>query len=266
MFNKNNFKNKMNSIEKELLNAINGTEKMSGFDSYDSADDMSYFDDMDSFDGDAFDFAEGDYYGAAGSKSLAVSDPYVIQYDNTNPGSVTAYLFGYNNYYYDVPPAGNFGNPAGVIVTNLQTGTTAGYAQLLAQSNNKFFRVGKWRFQCTTPAQLQVTLNINHVDANGKQYSTPLNLSIMRDAYQQQSDIIDVTKPVTVDGNTFISFTLLGSSVFTISIFPVAMISGKAKLNGGTSLNTARAPRLSGKNVAPVIIQTTQGVKGIAGN
>jgi hypothetical protein len=33
--------------------------------------------------------------------------------------------------------------------------------------------------------------------------------------------------------------------------------------SGGTSLNTARAPRLSGKNVAPVVIQTTQDVRGI---
>jgi len=89
-------------------------------------------------------------------------------------------------------------------------------------------------------------------------------LSIMRDAYQQQSDIIDVTKPVTVDGNTYISFTLLNGATLTISMFPIAIISGKAKLNGGNSLNSARAPRLSGKNVAPVIIQTSQDVKGIS--
>jgi hypothetical protein len=150
-----------------------------------------------------------------------------------------------------------------VIITNLQTGTTAGYGRLIAQSNNKFFKIGKWRFQCSTSAQLQVTLNINHVDANGKQYSTPLNLSIMRDAYQQQSDIIDVTKPVTVDGNTYITFVLYAAAILTISMFPIEVISGKAKLNGGRSLNSARAPRLSGKNVAPVIIQTTQDVKGI---
>jgi hypothetical protein len=254
----------MNLKEKELLNAINGTERMSGFDSYDNADDMSYFDDFDgdAFDGDDMSFADGDAFSyAGGSRALAVSDPYVIQYDNTGNPTNTAVLFGFNDYYNF--PGGNYGNVA--VVTNLQTGTTAGYGRLLAQSNNKFFRVGKWRFQCTTPAQLQVTLNINHVDANGKQYSTPLNLSIMRDAYQQQSDIIDVTKPVTVDGNTFITFSLLAGQIFTISIFPVAVISGKAKLNGGTTLNSARAPRLSGKNVAPVIIQTTQDVKGISG-
>ncbi len=248
----------MNIKEKELLNAINGTERMSGMDSYDSAEGDSYFDDMDSFDGDNFDYAEGNAFDyASGGREQLMSDPYVVSYQNTDVVPHTAILYGYNDNF----GAPNYGNNALVIITNLQGGT---YGRLIAQSNNKFFKIGKWRFQCTTPAQLQVTMNINHVDANGKTQSTPMNLSIMRDAYQQQSDIIDVTKPVTVDGNTYISFTLLNGATLTISMFPIAIISGKAKLNGGNSLNSARAPRLSGKNVAPVIIQTSQDVKGIS--
>jgi len=255
----------MNLKEKELLNAINGTERMSGFDSYDDFDgddNMSYFDDYMDFDGDTMDSFDGDYMNASGrgSRPSAVSDPYVIQYFNADIVNVTAILFGYNDFF-NVP---NFGNPALTTVTNLQTGGVAGYGRLIAQTQNKQFKIGKWRFQCTTPAQLQVTLNITHVDANGKQYTSPLNLSIMRDAYQQQPDIIDVTKQVTVDGNTFITFTLLAGAVLTISMFPIEVISGKAKLNGGASINSAKAPRLSGKNVAPVVIQTTQNVKGIA--
>ena len=252
----------MNKFEKEITNYITGTERMSGFDSYDSAEgDMSYFDDS-SFDGDSFSAANGDdpMSYASGSTNVAVSDPYVIQYQNTTSSDVTAIIFGYNDYFNTV--GGNYGNPAAVVITNLQGGT---YGRLIAQSNNKFFKIGKWRFQSATTSQLQQTLTINHVDANGKQYSTPLNLSIMRDAYQQQSDILDVTKPVTVDGNTYLSFTLKAATTFVISMFPIAVLSGKAKLNGGAYDNTARAPRLSGKNVAPVIIQTTQSVKGIAG-
>lgn len=246
----------MNLKEKELLGAINRTEKFSGYDG-----DMSYFDDLDNFDGDNFNMAEGDAFDyAGGNQAMQVSDPYVISYQNTTAGQLNAILFGYNDYYN----ATNYGNPTGIVITNVQTGTTAGYGRMIAQSNNKFFKIGKWRFQCTQPPQLQVTLNIYHVDANGKQYSTPLNLSIMRDAYQQQSDIIDVTKQVTVDGNTYITFPLVASTTLTISMFPIEVISGKAKLNGGASLNSAIAPRLSGKNVAPVIIQTSQNVKGIA--
>jgi len=245
----------MNNTEKELHGYINGTERMSGMDSYDSAEgQMSYFDndEMSSYaGGDEMSYADGSPNGAS-----IISDPYVIQYVNSNTTDVTAIIFGYNDYF----GATNYGNTTGVTITNLQGGT---YGRLIAQSNNKFFKIGKWRFQSSTPAQLQQTLTIYHVDANGKQYSTPLNLSIMRDAYQQQSDILDVTKTVTVDGNTYITYTLKSQATLVISMFPVAVLSGKAKLNGGALENNARAPRLSGKNVAPVIIQTTQSVAGI---
>ena len=253
----------MNSVEKELRGYINGTEAMSGFDSYDSYEgEYGYFDDADGdydyMDGDAFDYASGPMNQ---NPATTVADPYVIQYVNGTGASITATLFGYNDYF----STANFNNGA-LVVTNLQTGTLAGYSRLVAQSNNKFFKIGKWRFQASgllAGSQLSQTLEINHVDANGKQYSVPLNLSIMRDAYQQQSDIIDVTKPVTIDGNSYINFPVLAGMTFVISMFPIEVLSGKAALNGGKTLNVARAPRLSGKNVAPVVIQTTQNVRGI---
>lgn len=245
----------MNSIEKELFGFMGEAERMSGFDSYDNYDGYDDFDgdDMSYFDDDAMSYATG-------QQAQAVSDPYVIQYENTTAGTLTAVLFGYNDNFND-PLVGQFGNPVGITVLSLQGGT---YGRLISQSNNKNFKIGKWRFQSSNASQLSQTLTLTHYDANGKQYSTPLNLSIMRDAYQFQNDILDVTKPVTVDGNTQITFPLLASTTFVISIFPVQVISGKAVLNGGTSLNSAKAPRLSGKNVAPVIIQTTQGVAGIS--
>lgn len=245
----------MNSTEKELKGYINGTEMMSGFDS-EMEGNMSYFDDEDDsyFDDDNMPMSMASGPGAM----TQVSEPYVISYENTTAGDLTAIIYGYNDYF----GAANYGNPAGVVIVNLQGGT---YGRLIAQSNNKFFKIGKWRFQSTNLAQLQQTLSINHVDANGNQYSKPLNLSIMRDAYQQQDDIIDVTKPVTIDGNTFITFVLKALTTFTISMFPIAVLSGKAKLNGGSFDNKARAPKLSGKNASNVIIQTTQDVRGITG-
>lgn len=248
----------MKKHELELYSAIAKAEAMSGFEG-----DMSAFDDMDSADGSDFDGDDMSYFDndsmsyAGGPRALAVSDPYVIQYFNTVAVNVPAVVFGYNDYF----GAANFGNAATTTITNLQGGT---YSRLLAQSNNKFFKIGKWRFQSSTPAQLQQTYSLVHFDANGKQYSTPLNLSIMRDAYQFQSDIIDVNKALTIDGNTSITFTLIASATLVLSMFPVAVISGKAKLNGGSSVNNAKAPRLSGKNVAPVIINTMQGVQGIS--
>ena len=244
----------MNKVERELQGYIAGSERMSGIDSYDSAEgDMSYFDndDMSYFDNDEMSYASG----APGAHS-ALADPYVIQYVNGGTSDVTATLFGYNDNFN----ATNFGNPSIITITNLQGGT---YGRMIAQSNNKFFKIGKWRFQSSTSAQLTQTFSLTHVDANGKTYSTPLNLSIEKDAYQFQTDILDVTKVLTIDGNTYLTFTLKASATLVISMWPVAILSGKAKLNGGVNLNTAKAPRLSGKNVSPVIIQTSQDVKGI---
>jgi hypothetical protein len=243
----------MNASEKELHRFLGVAEKMSGYDGMDylEGDLSSFEDDMDYFDGD-----DNMSYASGNTSADNVSDPYVIQYANSTLGTLTAVLFGYNNNFQST----TFGNPVGITVTNLQGSS---YLALLGQTATKPLKIGKWRFQSASSSQLSQTLTISHFDANGKQYSTPLNLSIMRDAYQQQADIIDVTKMVTVDGNTYISFTLKANAVLTISMFPVAVVSGKAKLNGGVSLNRARAPRLSGKNVAPVIIQTSQNVKGI---
>lgn len=248
----------MNDIEKELRGYIRGNERHSGFDSYDEAEgDMSYFDDddMSYFDDDQMSYADAGQGSAKHSAPL--SDPYVIQFANTTTNDVTAYIFGYNDYL-GTP---NYGNPAAVVITNLQGGT---YGRLFNQAQNKNFKIGKWRFQSSTASQLQQTFSINHVDANGKQYSAPLNLSVMLDAYQFQGTVLDVTKTVTVDGNTFVSFTLKASATLVISMYPVVVLSGKAVLNGGQNVNTAKAPRLSGKNVAPVIIQTTQNVQGIS--
>ncbi len=243
----------MKTIERELKNYVDGAERMSGFD--DGEGDMSYFDDESSFDSEA-----------AGGGAELQSDPYVIQYANSTAGDVTAVLFGYNDYFNSTgltPAVSNYGNPAAITITNLQTGTTAGYTRLLAQSNNKNFAIGKWRFQSTTASQLQVTLIINYVDADGNARTSPFNLSIMKDSYQNITDQIDVTKTIAVDGNTYITFTLKASATVVISMFPIKILSGKARLAGQAGLQTRKAPRLSALNTAPVIIQTNDSVKSI---
>ena len=245
----------MNSKEKELRKYIAGAENFSGFDSYDSAEgDMSYFE-------DSFNNADGDddFNNADGAMAQKVeSDPYVIQYANTTTADVTAVMFGFNaNAFSGV---GNFGNPAAVVITNLQGAT---YGQLFAQSQNKQFKISRQRWASATASQLQQTITISHTDANGNVRTSPLNLSVMLDSYQFQATVIDTTKTIVIDGNTQLSFTLKASATFVISLYPTSIISGKAVLNGGAALNKAFAPRLSGKNVAPVIIQTQSSVRGI---
>ncbi len=245
----------MNSTEKELKSYINATERMSGFDSYDSAEgDMSGFDDYNSAEGyDDYDSASGP------AQAEAVSAPYVIQYANTTTNDVTAIFMGFNDYAFST----NYGNPTAVVLTNLQGGT---YGRLINQSNNKNFVIGKWRFTASgsnITSQLTQTLNLYHVDANGVATSVPINMSVLKDLFQFSTDSIDVTRRVTFDGNTYITFTLKASCTLAIAAYPVIVLSGKAQLNGGANVNKAVAPRLSGKNVAPVIIQTTQDVRGI---
>jgi hypothetical protein len=249
----------MTNKEKELRNYISGTESFSGFDSYDSAEGESYFDDFNNADGEDFNNFD-DYENAAGRAASRVeADPYVIQYTNTTTNDVTAKMFGFNaNAFSGV---GNFGNPAAVVITNLQGAT---YGQLFAQSQNKVFKLSRQRWASSTPSQLTQTITIAHTDANGNVKSSPLNLSVMLDSYQFQSTVIDTTKSMVIDGNTEISFTLKASATFVISLYPTSIISGKAVLNGGNALNKAYAKPLSGKNVSPVIIQTSSAVKGIS--
>lgn len=245
----------MNPIEKELSNYINSAESFSGYDGYDSYEgEMSGFDE---FDTSALYF--DDYANAAGGNApTKISEPIVLQYVNSTTNDVTAYLFGFNDY----STATNYGNPAAVTITNLQGGT---YGRAINQTSANGMKIGKWRFQSSTTSQLQKTLTINFVQANGNVLQKPLNLSVQKDAYQFATDIIDVTYPVTVDGNTFITFVLVASATLTISMYPVNSISTKSLLNGGSDVMRANAPRLSGKNSAPVIIQTSQPVRGIKG-
>lgn len=242
----------MNNKEKELLNAINGTERMSSYD----GEDMSYFDDMDSFDGDDMSYADGDYENTSGSASQKYTDPYILQYANTDTIAHTAILFGYNKYSGSV----NFGNNALVTITNLNGGT---YGQMFNQSANKQFVITKWRFVSTMAGQLSVTLQITHTEANGKQTTTPFNLDSLRDMYAQQGTIVEGNKPVTVDGNTELSFTLLAGAQITITMYPSKINSIKAKLGGGNQINTSRNPRTSALNAPVTLIQTSSGVKGI---
>ncbi len=236
-------------MERELNSYVHGTERMSGYDSYDSAEgDMSFFDDGE------MSFADG----AAGS-GQAVSDPYVIQYANTTTTDQTCYLFGYNSFFGST----NYGNPTAAVITNLQTGTTAGYGIMIAQTQNKPFKIGKWRFQSSTTSQLQITVQETHVDANGYQKTKPLNLSIMKDSYQFISDQVDMTIPSIVDGNTYYQFTLKASATLVITMFPVAMVTAKSRLQGGAGFAQAKAPRISGLNSGNVVIQTGQPVNSI---
>jgi len=256
----------MNNIEKELKSYIKGAERMSNFDYNDADGDVSMFD-AEGLYGDDTSMSGADGYADASGQSVmnTMSEPYIVQYANTvTTGGGTAVFMGYNDYF---GTGGTFGTTGSISVTNLQGGS---YGRLLAQSQNKPFHIQKWRFQAASAmavsnvtSQLAVTITINYVDGNGNLTTKPFNMSVLKDLYQQVTDAIDCTKPINFDGNTFLTIPILAGCTLTMSAYPTMILSDKSVLNGGNKAVISRAPRLSGKNVAPVIIQTTQDVRGI---
>lgn len=184
-------------------------------------------------------------------KGFSISDPYVVQFENTTDEEKQCALFGVNAFWRHP----NLGSDEGVVVKNLQGGNYSsggGYDSLFMQSAMNPFKIGKWRFQSRNADMLERVITLQHYDGNGKIYSSPLNLSIMRDAYQMQNDILDVAKSFIVDGRSVALFTLPPKTILVISMFPTIIYSIKAWLNGG--MVKWKAPRLSGKNASTIVM------------
>lgn len=226
-----------------------------------------------------FSNVSGDYYGTfegddhstftpenlasadGGGRGRPVSKPYIIQVWNTSlAGTGVAILFGYNDYGTTQQNTGSGSASAGVVYS-MQTGT---YARMLTQSQNKPFDIGLWRFSCNATVQLDQIMTVSYVDANGRICSDPVTLTNYKDAYQQQSTIIDVWYPTKIDGNTFISIPVVptcnAASPLTISMFPRAIADQAHQLMGGNNeVKDFSTPRLSGRNATVVNVQGAGG-------
>lgn len=238
----------MKKKEKEKLPAIKVKKRKSGTKSNIPSDSDYSFDD---FDNDYYESYFDDDFSFLNENraSSMILSPLIIQYKNSIDSDIQGTLFGYN----DFSNSPNFNN-AEIEISTLHGGS---YKTMIAHSQNEPLRIGKWRFQASganIADQLAITVKINQVDAINTPYSVPMNLSIMRDAYQQQEDILDVTRSVTIDGNTFISFPVKANTALVISLFVIDIASAKSRLNGGNNINRRHSQQLSGKNVAPVII------------
>lgn len=212
--------------------------------------------------------------GGMGAGRKPVSKPYVLNIANTSGGTLNAILFGFNDNFSAGPTTngfGTYGNNIGIQVVSGIAGVT--YERLLSQSNNKPFDIGLYRFSCGTPgAQLDVTMNITYVDANGRTCTDPVTLSNYKDAYQQQASIIDVWYPTKIDGNTQLTIPIVGTTTTTnplvMSLFPRSIADQANQLVGGGSGKAFTTPRLSGRNVpiiqtvAPAGFATRQGAMG----
>lgn len=181
-----------------------------------------------------------------------VSNPFLIQVENTSNSCQEFVLFGSSRFYREP----NFGNNDSVKISCLSENTT--YASLLADMISTSYQIGLMRVQSNNPKNIRQTLSHNMQNHNAGMYDVvfeqrEIKLAIMLDAYQFQSDILDVRLPnLKLDKNHYFSGKIEPKTIIVFSIFPVTV-------NGVNYKNE----RLSGKNVAPVIIQTTSSFKRI---
>lgn len=219
-----------------------------------------------SFDGDAFgadgyDYADGDYayangysyaagmddmYSAAGAPAAAripagaavakQPTPYQVNVTNTTAGSLTVVLFGMNTYLL----SNNFGSDTGVTVEPAQVNVS--YLELLQQSSTQPFETSLIRIQTSQAAQLTQILTVVSKDANGQLCQIPVITQSYFSANQFQSTILDVPYNVKIDGNTYITFSILGNTTATYTFFPAEKINAARVLGGGSGLQQYSPP------------------------
>lgn len=179
-----------------------------------------------------------------------MSNPYVIQIKNTTDEQKNFVLFGSAVYLN----AENYGSDEGLEITNL--GTDAPYSAILQEFVAQRAKMTRFRFQSDSKANLFLKLTLVRQKFSSGWFENSkeereIPLSIMWDAYQMQSDIMDANIEFELDRYAHISGTILPKSIFVISMFPVEIDSEAYK-----------ATRISGKSIAPVIIQVNG--KGLA--
>jgi len=200
--------------------------------------------------------ADGDYYYADGNNEMGTSysyanaapmaaprpvpakqpTPYQVNVTNTTPNPLTVVLFGLNTYL--LTP--NFGTSVGVIVTPAQVNVS--YLELLNQSASQPFETSLIRIQTSSPSQLTQILTVTSKDANGQLCQIPIITQSYFSANQFQSTILDVPYPVKIDGNTYVSFSILGNTTATYTFFPSEKINQSRILGNGSSLQQYSAP------------------------
>jgi hypothetical protein len=228
--------------------------------------DGDYYDaDGDYMDADGYYDADGDYMDADGDYSYAAATPrsghtwrpapsrpmaapaqrrvaakqptpYQVNVSNTTAGTLTVVLFGLNTYLLDP----NFGSSTGVTVTPAQVSVT--YLELLNQSASQPFETSLIRIQTSTASQLTQILTVVSKDANGQLCQIPVITQSYFSANQFQSTILDVPYPVKIDGNTYVTFPILGNTTATYTFFPAEKINTSRVLGGGSELQQYSAP------------------------
>lgn len=188
-------------------------------------------------------------------EQINVSNPYVIRIENTTDFEKNWVVFGSNNFLNSP----NFGSDLGVQLTN-GSNMDLPYSSILQDLTSSKVKIGKLRFQSDNKLNLRQTIS-HHKFNNDSGYfkvcyeRRNLFLSLLRDVYQMQDDLLDVSLLMEIDNSIHLSGTIAPKSTFIISLFPIEIVRIGEDKNYST-------PRLSGLNVAPVIIKQVTDLKG----
>jgi len=208
-------------------------------------------DDYDDFEGD-FDFFEGDDYegfegdydysyatGGAGASQMKSPSPYQINVTNTTAGTLTAVMFGLNQFLLST----NFGSAVGLTVTPAQTNVS--YLQLLQQSGSQPFETSLIRVQSSNSTQVTQILTVTITDANGQSATLPIITQSYFSSYQQQSGILDVPYQLKLDANTSITTPILANTTVTYTFFPAEKVNPAKGLAGKGAVQVYGNPQVN---------------------
>jgi hypothetical protein len=204
----------------ERFSGFNGTDDFDDFELGDYADDWS--------------MADG-----GGVQTMKSPSPYQVRVTNTTGGTLTAVLFGLNQYL--LTP--NFGSAAALVVEPAQANVS--YLELLQQSGSQPFETSLIRVKTTNAAQVTETLNITVKDANGQFAGYPLITESYFSAYQQQSGILDIPFTLKIDGNTNIQVSILAATTVTFTFFPAEKVNTAKGLAGQSPLQVYGNPQVN---------------------
>jgi hypothetical protein len=199
-------------------------------------------DDYDDFEGDDFDFFEGedDYSMASGASEMVKSpSPYQINVTNTTAGTLTAVMFGLNQFLLST----NFGSAVGLTVAPAQTNVS--YLQLLQQSGSQPFETSLIRVQSSNATQVTQILTVTITDANGQSATLPIITQSYFSSYQQQSGILDIPYQLKLDANTNISTPVLANTTVTYTFFPAEKVNVAKGLAGRQAVQVYGNPQVN---------------------
>jgi len=187
---------------------------------------------------------------------VSYANPHVIEIENFSRDIESFVLFGSSRFLNEH----NFGNSDDIKISYLSDDIT--YSSFLTQMLSTSYKFGLMRVQSNNKDNLRKTLYHNLFNPNVEMFGVvferrDIKLATMIDAYQFQMDILDVRLPnLKMDKHHYFSGYIEPQSTLVISFFPTEMISSDFSEN--VKFGNAR---LSGVNVAPVIIHTTPKLK-----